>query len=217
MTISLKNRIYESLCILRFNGIKFFINRYIYFNDKWVVIVKDISNFEMKISGVDDQLSLININKNNFSKDMLGKDEISHYFRVQLYLDKGYHGNMLIRDGKLLGYIWYSLIGRDMKSNHPDVKYFNIDCNEPSAYTFSMYLRSSERGNNMSVYIFSSLLKLLKDKGIVKAYGVYEAKNIPALWVHRMLKCKEISRLIITQIIFYKFVKSEPIVSNSNK
>ena len=70
-----------------------------------------------------------------------------------------------------------------------------------------MFLRKSVRGKNIGSFIFGSLLQLLKNNGIVRAYGFYEAKNIPALWVHRLSKCKEIEKINVSQIIFYKFVK----------
>lgn len=63
----------------------------------------------------------------------------------------------------------------------------------------------------MGAFIYSSLLQLLKNKGVARAYAVYDTKNIPALWVNRMLKFKEVGRLLISQFIFYKFVIRKPI------
>lgn len=210
------NRIFESINILRSGGIKQLVKRYIYFNNIWVIVEKEVKDFRMNVSADTDSFNFIKITKDNFYKNMLSDDEAGHYFRIQSYLKKGYQGYMLIQDSILLGYIWFSLIDKDVKHYHPDVKYIDIDYNEPCVYMFDMFLRKSVRGKNIGSFIFGSLLQLLKNNGIVKAYGFYEAKNIPALWVHRLFKCKEMKRINVSQVIFYKIVKKEPVASGRN-
>jgi GNAT superfamily N-acetyltransferase len=204
-------RLKESFDILRSRGFRYLFRRYIYFNKIWVIVEKDLPDFENKVNPGDGKLQFLAITRDNLDKKMLRDNEEDHFYRIQSYLVKGYQGYMLMNNNDFLGYIWYSPITTGGAGIvHPDARHIDVSHNKPSAYMFSMYLRPDKRGGNMGAYIYSSLLDLLKNKGFEKAYAVYDIKNIPALWVNRVLRFKEIGRLKISQVICYKFVVKQP-------
>jgi GNAT superfamily N-acetyltransferase len=66
-----------------------------------------------------------------------------------------------------------------------------------------MYISSTYRGKNLAVLLQRSLHQTLKDEGYVKVYGAYYEDNLPALWMHRMLKFKEHPRRKVFRFFFY--------------
>jgi GNAT superfamily N-acetyltransferase len=81
------------------------------------------------------------------------------------------------------------------------MEWLNLVARPQDAYMFDMFLDPNERGNGMAAYLQHNALLLLKEKGFEKAYGYFLADNIPALWVHRLLKWDAIKKVYTKRII----------------
>jgi GNAT superfamily N-acetyltransferase len=85
----------------------------------------------------------------------------------------------------------------------PDFKMLDIVCREREAYAFDMFIDPTYRGKNLAVPLQRSLQHTLKSEGYVKVYGAYYEDNLPALWMHRMLKFKEYPKRRVFRFFFY--------------
>lgn len=90
---------------------------------------------------------------------------------------------------------------------HSDLKMLGIACEEGDAYAFDMLIAPKYRGKNLAVPLQKSLQATLKKEGCQRVYGFYWDDNLPALWMHRMLKFKELPKKRISRFFF--LVKSK--------
>ena len=63
------------------------------------------------------------------------------------------------------------------------------------------------RGKNLAVPLQRNLHITLKSEGYKKLYGYFWNDNIPAMWMHRMLKFKELPRRRVSRIFIIKWAK----------
>ena len=126
--------------------------------------------------------------------------------KAAYYLKKGYRGFALVRGNEVCGDIWYIGARIDRQGPlHPDMKWLGIRCGVNEAYAFDMYLYPEQRGNNMATWLQNGALHEMRTVGFTKVFGYYWVKNIPALWAHRMLRCKELKRIKLSRFFFIYF------------
>jgi GNAT superfamily N-acetyltransferase len=89
-------------------------------------------------------------------------------------------------------------------SSHPDLQWLGINLEKNQVYSFDLFLDPQKRGDNAAAYLQSSFLEHLKEKGIRKVYGYFWSDNIPALWVHRQLKYRELNSVTVNRFFFIK-------------
>ncbi len=116
------------------------------------------------------------------------------------YLKNGYRGVAVVRGQEVCGDIWYTSNFDPHKGRvHPDLKWLKFECKDKDVYAFDMYLYPGKRGNNLANLLQNGVLHEIKKNGYARALGCYWAENIPALWVHRTLKWKELRRLEVSR------------------
>ena len=200
------SRVREAAEILMDKGPAFFLKRFIYRDLELVLTEKDLDSLgEYKEPLLEDGLMLVDIDRELLTRPGLVYPVKSEYHRALGYLGKGYKGVALIRGDEVGGFIWYTMIDcANQDANHPDVRLLGIASEKNSSYMFSMLLNPKIRGKNLAGLLQTSVFKRLREQGVDKAYGTYETKNIPALWVHRSLKWNEIGKFSLSQFIFIK-------------
>lgn len=126
----------------------------------------------------------------------------SRYLKALEYMGKGYRGFALVKGGTVAGDIWCA----DSRlaagaCNHPDELWLGIECAPGEAYTFDMFVDPEHRGGNSAAALQNGALHLLRKRGITKAYGFFWADNVPALWVHRTLRWRELDRVKASRLL----------------
>jgi hypothetical protein len=127
----------------------------------------------------------------------------SRCFKALRNLRKGWRNFALVEDATIMGDVWCdSVPGPGNIVAHPDLKMLGIDCKEKEVYAFDMLIAPQYRGKNLAVPLQRFLHVSLKNEGFRKVYGFYWDDNLPALWMHRMLKYKELPKRRISRFFF---------------
>lgn len=127
----------------------------------------------------------------------------SRRFKTPGNLKKGWRGFAVVKDSIVLGDVWCITPRERGKSViHPDIDMLGIRCGEKDAYAFDMFFDRAYRGKNLAVPLQRFLQSTLKTEGYEKVYGFYWDDNLPALWMHRMLKFKELPKRRVSRFFF---------------
>ena len=182
----------------------------VYFRRTCILLEKDLKNFALNNVYVQHaDLTMIEINPTTFSENKFIHQSKVRYMKALRYLKKGYSGYGIVRDNEVIGDIWCFTCNKPPEI-HPDVVFFNIKCAPNECYLFDMYMSPLERGNrNIATYLERVVLRNLSKKGYEKAYGYVWADNVPALWVHRIIKWKEKRRLKINRFLGFKKISKK--------
>jgi hypothetical protein len=201
---------------IKLDAVVSFIERKIFINRIAVTVEKDLSLLPpLKDSLNDTNVKLVEITPDLLSQEadaqqaLIYLDDKRHKNRRQkaaCYLNKGYRGFALVRGNEVLGDMWYvgALTGHK-EILHPDMKWLGIRCGANEAYAFDMYLYPEKRGKNMAILLQNGTLHEMKKDGFKIAFGYYLVKNTPALWVHRMLRWKELRTIKLSRFFFIYF------------
>lgn len=126
----------------------------------------------------------------------------SRYLKAISYLGKGYRGFALVKGSTVAGDIWCAdSRPANGTCTHPDELWLGIQCRPGEAYTFDMFVAPAHRGGNIAAALQNGALHLLKKRGLTKAYGYFWRDNVPALWVHRTLRWRELERVRATRLL----------------
>jgi GNAT superfamily N-acetyltransferase len=136
-------------------------------------------------------------------------------------LKRGWRGFAVLQDSKVIGDMWCVTPQAGQTVTHPDLKMLGIECEAKDVYAWDMLIDPAYRGKNLAVPIQRSLWNVMKAEGFERLYGYYWDSNIPALWMHRMLKFKELPKRWASRFFFIKWaggVKSakKPSVENAS-
>ena len=128
----------------------------------------------------------------------------SRQLKVGINMRKGYHSIILLKDNCVIGDIWFTYrSGADLRP-HADLKLLDIDLQPHEAYAFDLYVARQERGKDLATSFMRRALGKIREMGISRVYGFYMAKNIPALWIHRLIGYKELPKRRIRNILFLR-------------
>ena len=188
------------------NGLSSFLHEVFYRNRTAIVVEKNLIEFDADKGHPENcPVNVIELRPEFLAENKFNYTVKNRYLKASQYLRKGYEGCAIIRDEKIVGDIWFTTPNKNAVNYcHPDCKWLQISCAEDQVYTFDMFLSPDERGNNLASLLQTSALKALSQKGFTKAYGYYWSDNIPALWVHRMGKWRELKRLKVNRFLFFK-------------
>jgi GNAT superfamily N-acetyltransferase len=193
-----------------------YIESRIFINRIAVTVEKDLSLITpLKDSLNQANVKLVEITPDSISQEanaqqaLIYSDDKRHPNRRQkaaYYLSKGYRGFALVKENEVLGDMWYVGTRTDNKGIlHPDMKWLGIRCGANEAYAFDMYLYPEKRGKNMATLLQNGTLHEMKKDGFKIAFGYYSANYTPALWMHRMLRWKELRRIKVSRFFFICF------------
>ncbi|WP_242335978.1 GNAT family N-acetyltransferase [Anaeromyxobacter sp. SG66] len=172
-------------------------------SEEAVPIEKDLSALKPVAAPPGPGLELFEIGPENVDRFALDHPEESRGARVKRYLERGYRTLVMTRGRKVIADYWY--VGRRTartRGIHPHLRWFGIDLGEDDVYMFDMHLAADERGGGMATYFMSRALHHLRAAGVRRAYGYYDAGNLPALWVHRLLGYRELPRVTIHKFLW---------------
>ncbi|PLX82015.1 MAG: hypothetical protein C0617_15255 [Desulfuromonas sp.] len=157
-----------------------------------------------------DGLQLLDLGPEEFFESPIFYPLRSRRERAASYFRRGYRTVAMIRNGKVVGDLWY--VSRDAARTpeiHPHVKWFGIDLGPDEVYMFDMHVVADERGEGLATYFMGSVLHHLQKRNVRKAYGYFAAHNTPALWVHRLVGFRELSRFTVRRFFLYETAKAK--------
>ncbi len=125
----------------------------------------------------------------------------SRLTRGRMYIRRGYRAIAVVRDGVVLGDIWYST-GTGPGKPHPHPGWFGFHLGSDGAYLFDLYVLEDVR-KAVSMPFLHHALQYLADRGYTRAYGYYDRDNIPALWFHRMLGYREYPPVVLERFLTF--------------
>jgi hypothetical protein len=143
----------------------------------------------------------------------------SRRYKAIRNLKRGLRGFALIKGSKVVGDMWCIVPTEDNKPvRHPELDMLGIHAKEKEAYAFDMLIDPSFRGKNLAVPIQRALQLALKAGGCPLIYGFYWQDNIPAMWMHRSLKFRELPKRWVSRFFFIKrFGPLQPIQNGQEK
>jgi hypothetical protein len=203
-----KMRLYHIAETIRYYGVAHLLREIVYRNREAILVEKDLST----VKSPDDALLQANVHIEEITRPAMTNHTMQFPIKNRLlkamhYLDKGYGGFALVSGNEVIGDIWYAASPTSQDGAlPPDVNWLGIRCDDNYAYTFDMYLNPVKRGGSMASLLQIGSLHELKKKGFNRAFGYFWSNNIPALWVHRMLKWNERTKIKVTRFFFIKFV-----------
>lgn len=133
----------------------------------------------------------------------------SRHLKAPGNLRKGWRGFALVKDATVVGDIWcVTPRAGGHTVSHPDLNILGLRCGEREVYAFDMFIDSAYRGKNLAVPIQRALHSTLKKEGYKKMYGFYWDDNLPALWIHRMLKFTDLPKRKVSRFFFIQTSQS---------
>ncbi len=132
----------------------------------------------------------------------------SRRLKALMKIRQGFRGFAFVRDNTVIADVWCLVQRPGRLLSHPDLKLLGISCGEGEAYGFEMLIDPTYRGKNLAVPLQRALHYVLKCEGYAKMYGSYYDDNLPALWMHRMLKYRELPKRRVSR--FVAFSSSAP-------
>lgn len=151
----------------------------------------------------DSDHRFIELKMNELSTGRLSFAVPSRYFKALRNLKKGLRCFALVEGATIVGDVWCATLGGPGNLvTHPDLKMLGINCKEKEVYAFDMLIAPRYRGKNFAVPLQRFLHLSLKNEGFRKVYGFYWDDNLPALWMHRMLKYKELPKRNLSRFFF---------------
>lgn len=170
-----------------------------------VPVVRDLTTLRPAKESNSDRPMILDLGPDNFRSYELRyslrsrREQVEHRFRL------GYRSFAMLRDGMVIGDLWYVTRATSLAPRiHPHLQWFKIDLGPNDVYMFDMHVEQKERGNSLTTWFLSSVLFNLHHNGYDKAYGYFDAKNVPALWVHRLIGYKEKPHVMIRRYGLYK-------------
>ena len=122
--------------------------------------------------------------------------------RARRYLRRGFSGVAAVRDGQVVGDVWaVTRSSTRLSFVHDDLKRFGIRLAEDEAYVFDMHIEPEHRGLALSTSLLQAAWRGLRARGVVKAKGYYAVGDLPALWMHRVLGCREVGRVKLREVL----------------
>lgn len=188
---------------VKLNGMSKLLREIIYFNKVAIPVEMDLSNLRPEKDFVrPSNEQLIEITTEMMRQRSLVYPIRSRYLKAENYLKAGYLGFAMVKGDTVSGDIWCSASTNPKAGmSHPDEAWLSIRCQKNEVYTFDMYVNPESRGSNLAAALQNGALHKLRKKGFCKAYGFFWADNIPALWVHRILRWKELKKVKATRFI----------------
>jgi len=129
----------------------------------------------------------------------------SRHIKAYRNLKRGLRGFAIAEGSVIVGDVWcVSPKSTNTDARHPDLELLGIICKHDEAYGQDMLISPTRRGNNLAVPLHRYLQRTLKSEGYGKLYGYYWNDNIPAMWMHRMLRYKELPKRRVSRFFFLK-------------
>jgi hypothetical protein len=133
-------------------------------------------------------------------------------------LKRGWRGFALIQGNQVIGDVWCVTPTQvECPVIHSDIAMLGITCDDKDAYAFDMQISPDHHGEYLAGPFQCALQATLKAEGCSKVYGYYWDDNLPARWMHRILKFKELPKRQVSRFLFYQKADTIPNTGRATK
>jgi Acetyltransferase (GNAT) family. len=183
------------------SGVRNAFGKSFFTNAEIVPVVKELENAQLSIEVLNKQnIILVELTRNDLAHFNYSYRFKSRSLKAKRNVKKGFKAFALVSNNVVIGDIWYITWESTRHPHlHDDIELLFLNPGEKDVYMFDMFLDPLQRGNNIALLLMKNALHKLAEKGYKKIFGFFEAKNIPALWVHRSLKFKELDRVFFSR------------------
>ncbi len=155
-----------------------------------VVMVKDLASDKSVVKG---EMRVFEGDRQAVERFCGQHDELQRQWsKCASYLDNGYHALLAEVDGEVVGHIWWHDHRLDPANVHPHLVRYGLELEPDTAWGFDLYLLPDSRGRGASNDFFALFRRTLRDLGYTKVYGHVDAKNLPAVWLHKLQGYKKV-------------------------
>jgi GNAT superfamily N-acetyltransferase len=175
-----------------------------------VPVEKDLTTLRPVKAPPGQPPQLVDLGPENFRALDLHYPQPSRKERAERNFRLGYRSLAMVRDKEVLGDLWYVTRSTAQSERiHPHVQWFRLELGPQDIYMFDMHVNAKERGSALATWFLGSVLHALRDRGMARAYGYFDAHNVPALWVHRLIGYRELSHHIVRRYFLYETVRQK--------
>jgi GNAT superfamily N-acetyltransferase len=196
------SRIRESLAVGNFSQL---IHRQVFRNRIATPTEMDLSAIPLQINkDQDEDFTFKELMPSELMAVKWQTPNTSRKFKARQYFAKGWRCIAVMKDTYIAGDVWFLTYNDKLaKQLHPDLKMLGIHLEDMEAYAFDMLIHPSFRGKNLAMKLHRYLHQILQAEGFRKVYGYYWDDNLPALWMHRMLRFHELPKKKVSRIFFF--------------
>jgi GNAT superfamily N-acetyltransferase len=204
MLALVKMRLMQLRHMLGHVGAKGVFHELFYLGRPAIVVSKDLSGLPDPPPVAKNGISISELNSDNIDSFADNFSVTNRGIKARRYISSGYTAFMATKEGKVVGDIWCNASGTKSHPNK-DLDWLGIKPNAKDVYMFDMFVDPAERGNDIATHLQHMAMLNLKNKGLSLAYGYYWKDNLPAKWVHRVLRWKEVEVVRCNRILIWKW------------
>lgn len=158
--------------------------RLFYFEQRLIVIVKDLSAIaeswqgSLRLEDLDAR-HLPALSELNRKRD---RPEVDRRFAK--YVRQGFQGFVAYKDEQLVGYYWW--VDRDVPNLFPDLRKLGlgIELGKGDVYGSDFFLLEEHRGGGIAADFLFKVESSLRDRGFDELWGFVTSSNRPARWLY---------------------------------
>ncbi len=205
MLTSIKIVFHQVIETLAVDGVKDVFRPRVFWNRRAIPVEMDLLTANLPLAGQlnNAEFQFVEITMDDLQAGKWTFAVPSRGLKALRNLKQGFRGFAVAKDSTIVGDLWCIALRKDGKAiYHPDLRMLDIVCSLGDAYAFDMFIPSTYRGKNLAVPLQKTLQTVLKMEGCQRVYGYYWEDNLPALWIHRMLKFKELPKRRVSRFFF---------------
>lgn len=205
MLISIKIVVHQAIEALVEDGLKGIFRPRVFWNRRAVPVEMDLLTANYSLAGQlsNPEFQFVEITLDDLQTGKWTFAVPSRGLKAVRNLKRGFRGYAVKKAFTIVGDLWCIAPLKDGKRiHHPDLQMLGIVCGTGDAYAFDMFISPAYRGRNLAVPLQKTLQSVLKMEGCQRVYGYYWEDNLPALWMHRMLKFKELPKRRVSRFFF---------------
>lgn len=214
MLASIKIVFHQVIEALAEDGVKNILRPRVFWNRRAIPVEMDLLTANLPLAGQVNnvEFQFVEITMDDLQAGKWNFAVPSRGLKALRNLKRGFRGFAVAKVSTIVGDLWCIAPRKDGKAiYHPDLRMLDIVCSTGDAYAFDMFIPSTYRGKNLAVPLQKTLQIALKMEGCQKVYGYYWEDNLPALWIHRMLKFKELPKRRVSRFFFLSKSQKEAV------
>jgi GNAT superfamily N-acetyltransferase len=179
------------------SGLRNAFRKTVFVDAEMVPVVKNLEN---SLPPAGKTLELIELTKETLPGFKYVYRFKSRLLKVRKNIAQGYKAFAVVSGNFVIGDIWYVTWETTKHPRlHEDIDLLFLNPGQKDVYMFDLFVDPLQRSKNVAVALLTDALLRLSKRGYKNVYGYFDAKNIPALWVHRILKFDELERVLLSR------------------
>jgi GNAT superfamily N-acetyltransferase len=196
---------------LAHTGLKRALRKALFINQLVIPVVKNLEKIAPSISvSANLDVSFISISHKMLPQLEYAYRVKSRRLKAKRNANYGLSGFAVVSRKTIIGDIWYTTWKTSRHPHlHEDIDLLFLDPGPKDVYMFDLFVEPGERGKNIALPLMRHALFQLSELGYKNVFGYFNAQYVPALWVHRILKFKELDGVLLSRFFFKRFSRKQ--------